>query len=84
MKKLSDEEKEMVGAILAERGHSSDARIIEMLVRMAAAEGFAVNSDKIKKKKKVAMKNRVEKAARNIVEWEAEEASGDESIDRFE
>lgn len=40
--------------------------------------------EKIKKKGKDGRKKKIERAVQRMIEWEAEEVSGDESFDSFE
>lgn len=80
---LSDVELEMVDVITQERGRSNEPYVTEVVARMEALEKMDVKNDKIKKKKRV-MEKEVEEVAHRMVEWEAEEASGDESVDSFE
>lgn len=80
---MSSVEVEMITVTFQERDRSVAPHLREVGVRVKVQETFAVRNEKIKKKKRVAKKN-VERAARRMIEWEAEEASGDESFDSVE
>lgn len=51
---------------------------------MAALEKMVGKDGKINKKRGDVRKKKIESAARKMIEWEAEEGSGDESVDSLE
>lgn len=78
----------MVGVIKQKMGPFIGLNIAEVDVRVASFENMAFNDDKIKKKKKREMKKNFEKnfekIAHRMMEWEAEDDDGWESVDSIQ
>lgn len=73
----------MVGVISVEKERLGEMSITEVGVRLSAVEKLAMDNGKIMKKKKTsAGKKKIESVARKMIEKEAEEDSGLESVDK--
>lgn len=86
VKTLSEVDKVMVGVISNVRGSLEDAAlVVEDRVRAVAMEKVALKRREISIRKKIVKKGptskKFEKKARKMIEWEAEEDSGMESVD---
>lgn len=74
---LTDLEVETISVISEEKRLDIEPKLTEVSVHLAALEKIDVSKDKIGKKKRRVMRKNVHVPARNMIEWEPEDHSGD-------